>query len=215
MKKLLITNPDHDNITHYLFKWNEGLEKLAQERGFQVSHMKTAQVTRKNVIGFLEKINPELAILHGHGTSSEIYGYGKDEILIKEGDNESALKGKIVHSVACSSASELGLAAVEKGCRAFIGFSEKFWLFYSDDMTADPLNDLTARPFMEPLARLSEGLVKGKSAKRAYQDSQRCFRDWLEVCQKSDAPFELEGLAPFIAWDMSNQTFHGDGESKA
>ena len=214
MAKILITNPAHDDITHYLHVWSRQTIARAESGGHKVLKIERENVNRKNIEKFISRQKPELIVFHGHGTDDCIFGFGMKEVIVKSDDNEHHLKNKITHSITCSSAAGLGKAAIKKGGRAFIGFVQDFWCPYNPTFTSNPKKDIVARCNIEPVMRLSESLVKNNTVKESYKKSQECFKRWLDACQRSDAPPEFEGIAQFIHWNMMNQAVIGDGSSK-
>lgn len=183
-KRILITDPAHDDITRYLGKHGDAISELAENKGHSVNHMKLREVRREEVEKVMLKRNPDMIIFHGHGGTDRICGDGKEEILIKKDVNDHLLKDKIVHSITCSSASELGKSSVEKGCLAYIGFDDEFFCPYLPEFMAHPEKDFVAQCNLDPVMQLSTGLIKGNSVKEAYARSQASFRKWLGLTAK-------------------------------
>lgn len=209
-KKILITNPAHDDITRYLFEYSRPIISLAENKGHIVHEITFQGVNKKNVEKFITKQNPKLIIFHGHGATDKICGFEKKEILIEININDHMLKNKIIHSITCSSASELGDSVIKKGGLAYIGFKDEFWCPYNPIHVSNPEMDIMAKCNIEPVMQLSRSLVKNNTVKEAYNRSQETFRKWLDACERSDAPPELEGIGQFIFWNMINQDIIGD-----
>jgi len=124
MNKCLITRPNHDKVTSYLFEWTKEILKTNQNN-IQFFNLGGNNANREKVESYLKKQAPSLVLFNGHGDDNFICGF-KDEILIEAGKNEGLLKGKVVYALACSSAKKLGPIAVEKGAEVFIGYKNPF-----------------------------------------------------------------------------------------
>ena len=214
MTGILITNPAHDDVTTYLFHWSREIKELAEAKFRSVKEFMQKDVTRSNIESYIRKANPKFVIFHGHGNYDQICGFEKNEVLIKSGINDNHLSGKIIHSVTCNSAESLGPSAVKKGALAFVGFDDEFYFPYNPLLASKPMDDVTAACSMEPIMQFSRSIIKSNTVKEAYEKSQNVFVKWLEKCHSSDAPYELEGVAPFISWNMNHQKVIGDNSAK-
>jgi len=97
----LITRPDYDSATRYLSCWSEEIVEVAKSKGIKVVELKGAKVTKKELASRMEKLNPSLVMLNGHGNEDTITGHD-DEVLIKSGENEDILHSRITYAVSCS-----------------------------------------------------------------------------------------------------------------
>jgi hypothetical protein len=136
--------------------------------------------------------------------------FRENEILVEAGVNDGILNGRIVHSITCSSASVLGDRCVTSGALAFIGFSDEVHCPYDPRMVSNPTKDKAAAATIEPMMQVSRSLLKNNTVRGAYDKSQEAFKKSLELCHSSEAPYELNGVAPFVFWNMVNQTVKGD-----
>ena len=94
----------------------------------QFLNLEGKNANKQNVESYLKKQNPRLLLFHGHGDNKTIFGF-KDEVLIEMNNNDFLLKDKIVYSLTCDSAKELGVNAVKNGIEAFIGYKAPFVIF--------------------------------------------------------------------------------------
>lgn len=106
-KKMLITRPDHDDVTSYLYAWGRKVVDVAKERNIEVFDLKREKANRKAVRSFITKRNPKLLIFNGHGDEETISGY-QNEVLVKCNRNEGLLRNRIIYSISCRSAEKLG-----------------------------------------------------------------------------------------------------------
>jgi len=164
-KKILVTRPKHDITTHYLFYWAYKVIELAKARGMSVLDLHKKRANRKEVTSMLEKQSPSLVFFNGHGDDSLIAGHD-NEVLIQAGANENLLKHKLVYALACRSGSVLGPKSVESGCRAYIGYEKDFVFVTDKEKTSRPLEDETARLFLEPSNQVVISLLKRPQRQR-------------------------------------------------
>jgi len=209
MAKCLITRPNHDKVTSYLFMWS----KEILEESYPVMpiflDLRGSDANREKVESYLKKQNPEFVLFNGHGTDSCICGF-KDEMLIESKRNEELLKGRIVYSLSCSSAKVLGKDAIEKGTEAFIGYDNAFMLYTDSERETTPLKDNIAGSFLRSSNRLSISLLKGKTAEEA---SNRSKEEFGKEIRKYLALNPIEGadrIAVALLWDMNNQVVLGN-----
>ena len=147
MNKCLITRPNHDKVTSYLFNWSK--EIIEQNFGVQFLNLEGENANKNKVESYLKKQNPKLVLFNGHGNDNVICGF-KDEIIIQLNENDNLLKGKIIYSLSCSSAKSLGKNAVKKGAHAFIGYKEPFVIYTDSERETTPLKDNIASSFLNP-----------------------------------------------------------------
>lgn len=125
-EKFLITRPIHDDSVTYLDFWSKDIINFADDHNIKHSELRDKKAVKEEVTKFLEKRKPGLIIFNGHGTEDTIFGH-KNQPLITSGENDVLLKDKIVYAIACDCASKLGVTAVDKGCKSFIGY-EQPWI---------------------------------------------------------------------------------------
>ena len=121
--KAIITMPNYDDATAYLYCYSEELVRFAEKNGISISHLKRPKLRRKNLENMIKQQNPQLLLFNAHGDERTIYGdkvENKTEFLIKEGENHQLLQGRLTYAIACSAAASLGKACTKNdGC--FIG----------------------------------------------------------------------------------------------
>lgn len=212
MTKCLITRPNHDKVTSYLFHWsNEIIDSDYPEQVYFLD-LKGKEANRNKVESYLKKQNPRVVLFNGHGSDSIICGF-KDEILIDK-KNEELLKGKIVYSLSCSSANGLGVSATKKGADAFIGYKNSFMIYTDAEREATPLKDSIAAAFLNPSNRVSISLLKGNTAKEASDKSKEESKKEIKKFFVSNAFEGSERIAVALLWNMNNQVVLGNEEAK-
>ncbi|MBU1198864.1 MAG: hypothetical protein KKF46_04910 [Nanoarchaeota archaeon] len=170
-KTILVTRPDYDDATGYLFHYSKQIINSA--KNIKVLDLTRPRLTRKNFTNLIHKQNPLLIFFNAHGNENLIYGDkigGKEEILVEENKNHSLLTNRITYARACWAAASLGKTCVaEGGC--FIGYKTPFSFWFDERWSAKPSNDKIARIFLEPSNLIVSSLLKGNSAQEAFDKS--------------------------------------------
>ncbi len=212
-KTFLLTRPDHDLVTRYLYCWSRPVIKEAKIVGFKVLDIKGKKATRKNFLTYLKKYQPQLIFFNGHGADDLVTGY-ENEILVEAGNNEEVLSGTIVYSRSCESAKALGPAAVKKGTVAFLGYKENYFLCYSQSATRQPLNDKVASLFLEPSNSIPIYLLKGKRVRDSFASSQREMQRNLLFMLSDKSSLAQKDAAPYLFANIKNQVALGDKKAR-
>lgn len=198
-KTLLITRPCYDDATNYLFYYANLIVKEAEESGVSVIDLKRPRLTKKNFINIMEDKNPFFVFFNAHGDKRTIYGDKigeKEEILVEEDQNHQLLNSKIIYARACWSAASLGKACSD-GC--FIGYKTPFGFFINEKWSTKPLNDNTAKIFLEPSNLIASSLIKGNTAKEAVEKSLNMSKkNILKLVEEKEEPGAMASV--FLLW---------------
>jgi len=202
-KSLLVTRPNYDLATTYLFHWSKLVIQLAKKKGFSVIDLSADKANSYDFASRLNKRNPLLVFLNGHGSDSSVLGQD-GKVLVSVSKRILLLKGKIIYARSCSSAKTLGPKSIIQGAQAFIGYREPF-IFMHEARFADPLADKTAALFLKPSNKVMISLLKGHSAleadRRSKKDYQRNIRKLLtSETRKKDAQ-----TLRYLYWNMRHQ----------
>ena len=208
--KILVTRPQYDAGTYYLFHYASLYIKLAESKGYQVLDLDGKRANKKELTSIIKKMNPKLVCFNGHGNYDLIAG-DNGETLVKVNDNESLLAGIIISVLACGSGKNLGLACINNNTLAFIAYKEEFIFYYNNQGTSTPMNDKRAKLFLEPANVIVNSLLKGHTVQAAYEKSQQLY---VKNIQKVLASNSSEGyLARYLFWDMRNQVCLGNKDA--
>ena len=120
---MLITRPNHDIATNYLYYWSVILINLAKKRGMLVSDLAKERANPLEFTSVVTKTKPKLIVFNGHGDDSADTGQN-NETLVQVDKNHYLLKGSVVYARSCKSAHKLGPKAVIVGYSAYIGYDE-------------------------------------------------------------------------------------------
>lgn len=213
MRKILITRPWVDVPTSYLYKWGGEFMKFANDHNFEVIDLSKEKATRKEVEERIKKLKPRFLFFNGHGSDSFIKG--QNEIIIGVGENEEILRESITYSLTCNSAKVLGEKAVEKGCEAFVGYEEPFFLLNDDNMCSRPLEDKIAEPFLDSAFTYPKMLVKGHTVGESMEKTLERFKRWLEKFLTTEASFPMSVIiVRYLLWDMASLVLRGEKEAR-
>lgn len=206
---MLITRPNHDVTTNYLYYWSQKIIDQAAKSKQATIDLRGKRANKKEFTEVIKKTRPTFVVINGHGDENSVAGHN-NEVLVEAGVNESVLGNTIVYARACGCAKKLGLASVAKGTRAFIGYSEDFVFFYEDNFITQPLNDKTAALFLESSNRVAISLLKGHSAGEANNRSRESYVSVIQKYMTSESLKEKSELLPYLFWDMKHQECLGD-----
>lgn len=202
MPKVILTRPDYEPVTHYLFAWSQKLITLAKNKKWTVTDLKKSQASPKKFTSAVKKSYSQLILLHGHGSYSLITGQN-GQILLEAGRNENLLKGSDSYAFSCQTAKELGPAAINAGAKSYIGYDEDFIFIQTRGKEKNPLTDKRAAKFMGPALEVSTSFIAGKSPKTAWKNSQKAFRKNIDALLSSESKEVY--LLRYLLWDKTHQ----------
>lgn len=213
MSKILITRPEHDPGTRYLSRWSERVIEEARKKNFGVIDLHREKAVRKEFEGRVEKTDPALIILNGHGNESYVTGHD-NEVLVQSGENESLLHNRITYAISCDSAAVLGVQCVKQQGTTFIGYNKSFVFNISQQYLHQPTQDQRAAQFLDASNQVPLSLLKGRTARQASVRSKSLFRDAIRKLLPSitSDPFARED-AKDLFWNMSHQVCLGDQDA--
>jgi len=209
MVKILITQPTSDYTTRYISAWANFVIDLAKKRKIDVVCLKGKRANRKEFQSVVIKTKPRFLFLNGHGNEKVVAGQD-NEILVEMSNEKRILKEKIVYALACSSAKILGRKSVKDGADAYLGYDEDFIFFYDEKCRTSPINDLTAKLFLDPSNAIPISLLKGSSVGKAYENSQSMYKKVIIQMLDSQSSSEKRTYLKYLIWDMTNQVCLGN-----
>lgn len=214
VKKFLITRPTHDIITSYLHDFSKEIVKTVKGgEDIHITNLESSKATRANVEKYLEKENPKLIFLNGHGDKWKVAGH-KDEAILDKA-NVGLTNGKIVYALSCDSLEELGQKAVDEGARAYVGYKSRFMLVLDPYRSSSPGKDKNALPFKRACCKLINALVFGISVQEAIEKTKEEYRHSIRSYGTSeDDPYGDVPLIRFaLAWNLEFLDMLGDPEA--
>ncbi|MDO8537588.1 MAG: hypothetical protein Q7S21_01765 [archaeon] len=208
-KKLLITRPRHEATVEYLYYWSSEIIKFAKDHNLSVFDCSAENANQSNVCQYLEKMAPNFVVFNGHGSDKAILGHHDEEIIRSE-YNENLLKEKIVYAIACKTAAHLGKEACKNGTKAFIGYEQDFGFITDTLWEGSPTKDALQEPFKEASNTVAFSIIKGNTAKEAFEKSQKKFDDLIKKYSSTNASKENKEIRFWLFWDKIFQRIIGD-----
>jgi hypothetical protein len=149
--------------------------------GVTVARLTGPAATTATVLAALTP-DVRLLTLSGHGLEDRVLGQAG--VLLQAGRVQAAaVRGKIVHLLACKSGSQLGPDLVAIGCAAFFGYSDDF---------AFPL--ARSRDFLECDAAIDEGFARGLNADDVFRLAIRRFNRKIAELRQAGEGFRASLL---------------------
>jgi len=210
-KSMLITRPENDDMTLYLSIWSHQLIERAKRSGFEVFDLHRERANKKDVEGIIKSKEPLFLVFNGHGNETIITGH-KAEPLIILGKNHNLLNSKIVFSISCRSAKELGKQSVdEHGAITFTGFEDDFVLLYDHTKISRPMSDDTAALFLQPPTEFTSSIIKGSTTGESFQKAKTLFKNnFIKALSGNSDTSELR----FLWWDYVHFVSLGDQNAR-
>lgn len=216
-KTLLVTRPRYDDATNYLFYYAREVINFAEEKSIKVLDLVRPKLTKENFSNLISKQNPHLIFFNAHGDEKIVYGdkiEDKEEILIEEDKNHHLLENRVVYARACWAAASLGKACTQnkKGC--FLGYKTPFSFWINERWSAKPLNDKTAKLFLEPSNLVVASLLKGNTTQEAFDKSlDMSKKNILKLLKEKEEPGATASI--ILLWEnMEGQVILGDKNIK-
>jgi hypothetical protein len=206
---MLITRPNHDITTDYLYFWSISLIDFAKKHKVPVIDLSKKRANAKEFASIIKKVKPNFIVINGHGDEASVTGYD-NETLLNINYNIDLLKDKIVYARSCSSAKKLGRKSITKGCRAYLGYDDDFVFMISENKITKPLEDKIAKLFLEPANYVVILLLKGHTAYEANKRSREKYKQNILKLMTSSATKEDGELVPYLARNYLHQVNLGD-----
>jgi len=211
-KSLLVTRPNHDEPTNYLYHWSQSVIDETKRKQIPVYDLFGKKAIRTTFISYMQSRHPRLLFFNGHGDAEHILGWDND-ILLKATDS-NLISQAIVFARNCDSARTLGPTLVRKGIAAFIGYTRKFVFFTIKAKVSKPLEDKLARLFLGPSNLIPTTIIKGHSARVAYDRSRQEMIKNFRKMIKSTASFEERYASRWLWSDIRSQVLLGDKNAR-
>ncbi len=212
-KILLITRPNHDPGTNYLYYWSSLVIDMAEEKGINVLDLDKNKATKKNFDSYLKRHNPKLIFLNGHGDQENITGFDNEPLLTKNKD-ENLLDKRIIYARCCDAAVQLGDAAVKNGALAFIGYKRSYRLGHSPSSITRPLQDKIAELFLTPSNLVAISILKGNSVGYANSNSVSAMWSNFRFMLSSSATPAQRDAARHMWHNIQSQVLLGENSAK-
>lgn len=206
-KALLVTRPNHDEITNYLSAWCKKSVDFARSRGMTVIDLDGNKATRAQFESYNSSVAPSFIIFNGHGSSEAVTGHNNLPIVSTD-SNVGQLKSRIIYSISCSSAAGLGRGSIAAGAISYIGYLKPFWFIYDKNSATRPLQDVEAKVFFEHSELFINLLIKGHTINDAYGRAKKNLEANYAKALSSDGG--ESDAAALLLWDLTHFDAQGD-----
>mgnify|MGYP001587644496 CR=1 FL=1 len=212
-KTILVTQPEYDYTTRYISTWAEKVVQYAKNKNNNVIVLKNDRANRDTLRNVTNKTKPTFIFLNGHGANNMVAGQD-NKPMITDTDNLDFLKNKILYALSCQSAKNLGPYCVNNAVKTYIGYTEDFIFIIDRAKRTNPKRDNVAALFLDASNEIPISLIKGKTTKDAYNDSQNSFRKKIRSLLTSESTIDQTSTIRFLFWDMKHQVCLGDQDAK-
>jgi hypothetical protein len=187
-KRLLLTRTRHDIGNQYLYAYSEEIINEAEELGWKTNPVEDEKNTKHEIESRLAKIKPDFIFFNGHGSEESLHGYRDEKIV--DLSSASILAGKVVFARSCSALKKLGNEAVNKGCKAFVGYRGEFLIPRKNAYESTPKQDPVAKPVLEVSNIVGKLILKGDDVQTAVDAAQRKASDLMLKMLASGEPYD-------------------------
>lgn len=203
---LLITRPEHDPGTRYLSRWSEKIIDEAVKKRVGVVDLNKTKAEQREFEGRVQKVNPKLVVLNGHGTDDMVMGHDNHPVVLDQ--NHALLKRRITYAVSCCSARVLGRKVADEES-TYIGYVEDFVFMYDPKCVGKPFKDTRAARYLEPSNHIPIAILKGHTAKEASEGAKAMLKKHIiELLAKPSDPDTIQDIKT-LWWNFSHQVCLG------
>lgn len=202
VKQFLITRPQHDKETAYLYSFSKAIVQIAKEdKQIHLIELPNNKANRKNVEASLSSVKNMLAFFNGHGDAETVFGYKDEPILDK--NNVKLTNNKIIYALACDSLVGLGPLAVNNGAKAYIGYKDEFMWVGDPSRSAVPDKDKNSAPFRKIYHHLIHNLIKGMSVGETIKKTKEEYKKMIKQYGTSEDDFgDAPSIGLALSWDL-------------
>ncbi|MBU4210246.1 hypothetical protein KKC08_01305 [Patescibacteria group bacterium] len=207
---VLITRPNHDLATRYLYHFSKKVVDYCQKKSISLVDLKGKKANRKLFLSYVKKGKLKFVFVNGHGNDDIVCGYDNEVIVDKY---EKDFKKTIFYCRSCRSAKILGKKLVKGGISAFVGYTKDYYVLMSRKKNTNPLSDKTARLFLDPSNLVAMSILKGDNVGEADKKSKKLLKKNIKEVIGSKMRFKDDVVA-YLLHDLKAQVVIGDKSAK-
>jgi hypothetical protein len=176
--EVLIIRPKHDYVTEVFYSWAGLIRKCFKGCDHTVEDCSGAAAVRTTVERALRRRpNLHTVLYYGHGSECSLKGQENWDNPAIDLANCNLLKGKVVFTIACWSAGELGPRACEAGATCYFGYDDQFLMpKVPPDRALDSFQACAERGIIEMCANATTSQV---AQQRMYDKYTEEYDVWL------------------------------------
>jgi len=168
----------------------------AHNSDMSVHELLEDRAIRMHLKDFLDYHDPVFFFHFSHGGTDTLTGQDMSVLICNNAfsdgglslqPNHQLLRDRVVYTLSCLSASELGPKAIEDGCISYIGYKDPLWLANIEGADTD-------YALFEIWTGGAKVLIDGRSTKDAYNFLKRRYKFWIEYWEM------IDGTSSLNAW---------------
>lgn len=160
----------------------------AMNTQFSVHELNEDRAVREELKDFLDCQDPRFFFHFSHGGADTLTGQDMSVLICcnsftengtQYAPNDQLLRDRVVYTLSCLSASDLGPKAVDHGCIAYIGYKDPLWAVAVKGADKD-------FALFEIWAGGAKALLDGKSVEETYYWLKRRYKYWIKYWEMID-----------------------------
>jgi hypothetical protein len=136
------------------------------------------------------------------------FGHGKEDCIVSTDNclvdllNVGLLKDRVVYAFACLTASQLGPAAIARGCKTYVGWNDVIYAVYYE---YEPGAYRPADGNTETMAKFPVEFASGLTTEEAFQKALEEYDKWISYWEGKDPNCYSQ-----FAWNKQHLVLLGD-----
>ena len=201
-----------DYLMDYLFWIGNEVVFYARSKNLNVHDLKRDDAIREKVEDELRGADPVFFFHASHGGDNILTGQNMSNLICSEGlywcpyPNHEVLSDRVVYTLSCSSAKELGPAVIEANGISYIGYLPYLYISLPEGDDLDAV-------FKDIWAGGALALIDGKTTGEAYNWLQRRYEYWISYWEMNSG-----WEAPMMLWilkeDLENLKLFGKRDAR-
>ena len=179
-----------------LFFYSKELVDESNKKGFQTINKEKDLANKATVVNIIQTKSPNFIMFNGHGNPNLICGHNNEK-LIELGKNHDLLKNRIIYSLSCSSAAQLGKAVADENT-VFVGYTGEFALGMDKRYQSSIHRDEGAKLFLEPSNILVKSILKGNKVKEAVTKAKELMKKNISLLRTNPPSIEAQDYLPYL-----------------
>lgn len=196
-------------LMDYLFWMGNEVVSYARTKNFNVHELKKGDAIRSKVEDEIEGADPIFFFHASHGGDNVLTGQGMTDMICCPPcpePNHEILSDRVVYTLSCSSAKELGPAVIAAKGISYIGYLPYLWI------SVDEGDDLDGA-FKDIWEGGAKALIDGKTTGEAYNWLRRRYEFWISYWENNPG-WEAPGMLWLLREDYQNLKIFGSRDAR-
>ena len=194
-------NARFEYLMDYAYWTGAEIVDYSHNDDLRIHELNESRANRNELKNFLDFYNPRFFFHFSHGGADLLTGQDMSVLISCNDFNENGihysanhilLRNRVVYTLSCSSARELGPKTVELGCIAYIGYKDPLWAV----TVKGPDKDFA---LFEIWTGGAKQLISGENVEKTYDWLKRRYKYWINYWEMIDATSVPDAwVAPII-----------------